>query len=886
DTETYYLSAGIYVDREHLLAHKKATVIVRPALSLNGTPVKLSALEDVSLVIASEDHDGVTSTKVVTPFKLSGSAESTFDFQVPARLRKIGFTLKAKVQNVSLNQKQDLSDSAEFLLNGIDAGEKIEDVHLAHLAGGYAVDVLGKTGEGKPGRTVHVIVKHRLFTEPAQAGLQTDAAGRIDLGELREIEYVIAEMPPTVAHRWDLPRDAHDYPDAVHGQAGGSVQVPYIGTAGKPDHAELSLLELRGEAFLADRFDALSIKDGLVVISGLPAGDYDLLIRPANVRVRIRLTNGPAREGYLFSPARMLETLNPAPLQIAELTAGKDDVRIRLANATKAARVHVLATRFVPEYSPFAQLAGMSYPEAVFETRDTTPSVYVVGRNIGDEYRYVIERRQARKFPGVMAARPSLLLTPWDVRPTSTGSSEGGGSSSGLFGSTMSGESRGSGTVAGDPNAGLFAGGKDEADGAVAHFANLDFLPRQSVVLANLAADKDGLIVIPRKLLGGRQQIHVVAVDPHNTAYREIALDETPARPRDLRLKAALDATKHFAQQKLITVVPAKGTFAIGDILTSQLDTYDTLGKAYALCSTLANNPEFNEFSFLVTWPKLTDAQKAEKYAKYASHELHFFLYKKDPAYFEKVVAPHLRNKKDKTFMDHYLLGADLKGYLAPWSYERLNVVERILLADRLAGERPAARRAVNDAFDLIPPDVERFNHLFQAALNGSSLETADAMGMRRAVAEQSKKATPPPPPQAPSAGVGTSSGSTEAARETPPPAPVPLPQTVAPAVVVPARTERGGESEAAAEPEAAAKEEAKEEEPSAASAGLHAKSVVTSQEGVDSDTEEAERPAQRSLYQETGPAHEWAENNYYRTPIEKQDASLIAVDAFWRDYA
>ena len=41
-----------------------------------------------------------------------------------------------------------------------------------------------------------------------------------------------------------------------------------------------------------------------------------------------------------------------------------------------------------------------------------------------------------------------------------------------------------------------------------------------------------------------------------------------------------------------------------------------------------------------------------------------------------------------------------------------------------------------------------------------------------------------------------------------------------------------------------------------------------------------------RQFYRALGPTKEWAENNYYRLPIAQQDAGLIPINAFWRDYA
>ena len=41
-----------------------------------------------------------------------------------------------------------------------------------------------------------------------------------------------------------------------------------------------------------------------------------------------------------------------------------------------------------------------------------------------------------------------------------------------------------------------------------------------------------------------------------------------------------------------------------------------------------------------------------------------------------------------------------------------------------------------------------------------------------------------------------------------------------------------------------------------------------------------------RAYYRQIGATKEWAENNYYRLPIDQQNANLVTVNAFWRDYA
>jgi hypothetical protein len=126
--------------------------------------------------------------------------------------------------------------------------------------------------------------------------------------------------------------------------------------------------------------------------------------------------------------------------------------------------------------------------------------------------------------------------------------------------------------------------------------------------------------------------------------------------------------------------------------------------------------------------------EKREKYSKYACHELDFFLYRKDAEFFKTVVLPYLRNKKDKTFLDHWLLNDDLTAYATPWAFEQLNVAERILMGQRLQAERARVPRHVADLWDLVPPQVDLLNQLFKTALAGSSLETGDALGLRKAM--------------------------------------------------------------------------------------------------------------------------------------------------------
>ena len=128
----------------------------------------------------------------------------------------------------------ELSAGQTFTLNGIDKTDKVEDLHLAKFGADYVIELLGRSGESKPDRAVHLALKHRDFRQPVQTTLKTDGQGRVRLGALTDIVSVTATGPEGTAHTWALLLDRHTYRQLVHARAGDLITLPYLGTAAKP----------------------------------------------------------------------------------------------------------------------------------------------------------------------------------------------------------------------------------------------------------------------------------------------------------------------------------------------------------------------------------------------------------------------------------------------------------------------------------------------------------------------------------------------------------------------------------------------------------------------------------------------------------------------------
>ena len=238
--EKYDFQAGFHVEREALLAGEKAALIVRPALRLNGKPVTLSVLEDISLTIASADGEGVQSSYKASDFEIFEDRESIHELQVPSDLRQLVFTLSANVKSLSKNEKQNLSVSGSVSLNQIDATNRIEALIFGGDQNNHTLDLLGKTGESRPNRTVQVEIKHRDFHERVHVALQTNERGRIMLGELKDIEWINATGPEGTQERFHLDRDRRSLPQSVHARAGEKIRIPYMGPEEKPRRNQVS----------------------------------------------------------------------------------------------------------------------------------------------------------------------------------------------------------------------------------------------------------------------------------------------------------------------------------------------------------------------------------------------------------------------------------------------------------------------------------------------------------------------------------------------------------------------------------------------------------------------------------------------------------------------
>ena len=698
-TESYSLALGVVLPPESLVAGCEATALIRPVLRTSGIQSTLKILENPVLAVTFRDVRGRETVKKFPGFELLDDAESVCRFKVPANLACVDFQLEGTLKRASGGDDERVSATWSCPVNVIAGTTIVEQLFLRRTSVGYYLECRGRTGEPLPHRAMTIGFHHRVVHEDESRlwcwlTLQGDENGVIALGPLVDIDRIklgrfsIGERTTGnfEGYEWKLDCGVKwPYGTKTIASAEGEViELPVRGLfdgawpgADKMENRVSLLAVNKNGKYTVDCIDACSYSNGVLRIAGLYAGDYRLTFRTEDIpTVKIsvvRTGKGVGDGGVIAGAARAVtDTGAPNTLRIESAGVSKEGVlRVRVANAGADARVHVFAVRTMRDVregpSPFTALSRrLDNPAIRIWKWCDARSAYVSGRDLGDKLRYILDRRQEPGRTGNMLQLPSLILNPWTTTETSTdevrqkdGKNWDADAAPEAAGAEMS-----------DSN------GRAYGDSILkSAFVCRDFLPNPMAVFANLKPDEGGIVEIDLSKAAGMQDISVVVTDGH--AIDEVALagPYVPFTPRDLRVKKGFDALADSGYTK----------------------SYATVGELYQLLLSLDTDGRdaFADFAFLAEWGRKSDEEKRELYGKHASHELDLFIHEKDRAFFDAVVAPNLRNKRLKDFMDKWLLGEDVSEYSAPGRLQDLNALEQCLLARRveeLGRVNPVAR--------------------------------------------------------------------------------------------------------------------------------------------------------------------------------------------------
>ncbi|KAI1295221.1 hypothetical protein EDD11_007941 [Mortierella claussenii] len=747
--ESYTIKFACHVDHESFVAGSAAKVLVKPTIQIERSTVicPISLLEQVKLSIEWLDTNNISTTTTVPDFKIHDENWSEYIFQVPENLSSLCVTLSAKIKVISTGEYQDLTTSRRFSFSSPSPDQTVglreqgqwQNVHipgevvtlLQKHTDGYRILALGKNGEKRPGIPLEFEVIHPLWRDQLLFVLRTDDNGQVHLGPLQDVGRLVCS---TTSMRWQISgREQYTYPDLIHSIEGDHISLP-LGQQDVGTIRKIALFSFSGcrqdigddRCALDDYTSHIRLENGLLMVKGLRAGHYSFRIGD-EVKCQLIVAHSrttPSKisglEDFLTGSNPMLEVVESTkrPLYVAKpvMDSANRKVDIQLYNWSPVTRVAVFVSKFVPyEGSVFDQLKVLEneHPWASKKT-ELTPTSFRTGRVLGEEYQYILNRKgHSSHWIGNLLTKPSMLLSPWSIAET---------------------------TIENHMMRSACLGTLDEAQtpwykrwrsGAGAYVEPcmrkltqkkydstlppplLNFLAHPSVVLANLIPDAHtGIVSIPYSAFKEGSYLQIFALDGHQAAQRSFVVPHSTGsdgdfRKRDLRFKSQLDHTKHYIGERTgLDLDPKVGsassvTLASNGSSSSTVRIVNSVSQVYDLMLTLLSSEDskqtLRQFGFITEWNRLSEVSKRDKFSKWKCHELNLFLYKKDRPFFDAVVAPFLKNKLIKSFMDDYLIDAPLEKYLALHEFRTLTCMEKCLLSQRIPSLRPAVTQWIKD---------------------------------------------------------------------------------------------------------------------------------------------------------------------------------------------
>lgn len=715
--ESYTLTAGMFLDRQQLQAGRSIDLMIRPYLTMSGNPIAPESLTDLSVEITATDLDGITTRRQIGDLTMNQAQQIVVPVRVPPRLATLSATFSGLVTTIATNKVDRVQVSKQWQVASTDPQRQTRDTYLTRENDDWVIEVLGLSGEPIQGAELSISLKSELRQEPIRVMLQSDDNGKVVLGPLKHIESIDVTLQG-MKRLFPLIRSQAPWPTALHCVSGKETRIALPRDVSEAK-GNFRLIEMRSSAMFSDESDRLSVADGMLILPELFPGNYQLLDLNTDVVVEIAVTDGPVIENVALGTVRHLSLPLGTPVGIAAVDKTNDGLKIRISGANELTRVHIVAGRYYTDTDPLFDLK-LPFANLYSQSLGIPVSGYLSDLQLGDEYQYVMRRKYVAKYPGVMLPQPGLILNPWETETTANNREN---------------------LSIGDapaPAAPMMDGAVDpkqqgdhlsERSGALR--STFDFLADSGVTLANLQPDAAGEVVIAQDVIDAMPLIHIVVTDPVSIVRRTIYGPLAPVPSQDLRLQTSIDPDRHYTFVRSVVSASQDQPLDVKSLGSAQVQVYSSIADLLDLYITLVSDARMAEFREIGQWHTFDEQTKQSLYGRLACHELHLFLSVHDRPFFESVVRPYVANKKEKQFVDHYLLDNDLEPFTTPWAFERLNALEMSLLARRKPEIREVVVRRLRELTEVAMDDSMLRRQLIDTALAGRSLsEATPALGI------------------------------------------------------------------------------------------------------------------------------------------------------------
>lgn len=808
-TESYSLNVGYFVLNESLIMGNEAKILVRPVLKINDRPCTLRALKDIVIKVTTTSYiDNIPITKLFEDPKVNDNNEILLTFQVPPNLEYVTITFDAKVRNISHQRLDHLSHSYNLSMRTHKESCNYYDDYLRKLNGEYYYYLLGKNGEPIEGASIYVNLSHALQTAAIISGTAiTDEEGKVNLGALENITRIDISLNQTnmllYRSEWTLPQKSESvvYPSSLNILEDEVIEIPFPGGKFNSNTFALTRYNSQGN-IIEELFDKASLEKDEefgcynVAIRDLEFGHYSIELKEIGVLIDLCVHNGVYWESDSFilkqhsivekrdcanfiriSKPKLIkegqeETKTKGGEELKSSVAAEEEskrksrLKFKIKGYKSSPRVHVYGVTFLPNsvlghFKEHERLTKQDVSLDVFEFAKWK-NAYLSNRELGDEFRYVFERRFLERYIGNTLDRPQLVLKRTKVRDTQFDqeSITSGGNYNNTVTETyatqttqnnpfMGGDSFGNTApmykqqvAAGaytncgpELRTGLFGIGSQPLYVAPTQYKSfLNFLQNPAFIAENLHPDADGNIEIEFEA-EKYSSVLILAVDEQTCSHSFVDLHATQEHisRRDLSLTDPLDVDKFYNEVRNAENSKKDEKLIIDDITSTDYIIIDSLEKVKTVQVEIRKskylNITSNDLNFLLRWDSLSEDEKLKKYNRYICHETNLFIYFKDREFFDKVIKPFITNKLQKTFVDLYLLGneEEVIEYAQIEKFLLLNAFEKCLCIEVVNKTQPETAQKLAERV-LIESETFELNKsqqtlIFDTVLNLNKLQ-------------------------------------------------------------------------------------------------------------------------------------------------------------------
>jgi len=770
--ENFEFKCAYIYNFESFLMGNKAKILVQPRLFLNQQPVSMDVMTDCSAVVMTMNQDGIPSKSTFEKLKFSSAQDLELEFPIPAKLAKIAIQVKGQITPINKKDPVDYTSTHQVPVDTMPSSNTFCSLYLRYSKEGYQVLVLGKNGEPKPGITLQLSFQNKYLSQALIQSLKTDAEGRVSLGKLEEISSFTAEVQAlgdikSLKRSWNInSQKTANYPTRVCICKGDELALPL--PSNELNRHKITFTQvLQNGIVVQNALKLLKIDKQRLIISGLNEGFYILHLKDLGKKITIVVLKG----SYWSQSPNFLQTKD----SLIDIRKDTNNIIISNIQVNPKANSSDLADITIQAYVDQPQLArfhvfGAQFMEAnvnrVLEGMDgnlppETPRVVRLGlketqflnnRSLGDEYCYVLDRRNKTRYMGNTLEKPPVLLKKTFVRETQTNEEQL--SKTQEYSSAPMREQANlmdfddffvpppkqnyAAAKCLTGNEDLF--GFADVPSLTSHALTVqdnspNFLANASLIYSNLKIDQQGTITIPDFPYKKYSLLQIIGSNLTSNICEIFPLDSTQVLTKDLRQNARA-AESVFAINRASKGVHNGEKVQIKDLTSTEIQIIDSLPRLVDIQKNLVlSGPnahvsyKFEQWDWIKAWKELSKGEKLTKYDKFASHELNLFVYFKDREFFNEVVLPFLRNKIEKSFVDYFLL--DDKKYLQEFTtaheFRNLNTLEQILVILSVQSTDPALATKLTKSLEnqnsLNKADVNTFNRYFDTVLTSKKAE-------------------------------------------------------------------------------------------------------------------------------------------------------------------